>query len=103
MSYRDDADALLARTQALETDVRRLEAELAIALGRAGGGRKSADWIGTLIAKLPAGEQDLVVDLVGLLVTRRDYPSLASVTSDGLEPLIARLRVAFAARSGAAR
>jgi hypothetical protein len=99
MSYRDDADALLARTQALEIDVRRLEAELAAARGRTERPRKpTGDWIGTLMAKLPAGEQDLIVDLVGLLVTRRDYPSLESVTSDGLEPLIVRLRQAFAAR-----
>lgn len=97
MAYRDDADALLARTQALEGDVRRLEAELAAA--RADRPRaRNPEWMTALIAKLPAGEQDLVVDLVGLLVTRRDYPSLDGVTSDGLEPLIARLRLAFAVR-----
>jgi hypothetical protein len=98
VSYRNDADALFARNQALESDVRRLEAELQAAkLGRARSRNPDA-WIGALLAKLPATEQDLVVELVGLLVTRRDYPSLEGVAAQSLEPLITRLRLLFSAR-----
>ena len=98
MSYRDDADALYARNQALETDLKRLQAELEAARQGRARARNPDSWIGALIARLPAGEQDLIVELVGLLVTRRDYPSLEGVAAESLEPLMVRLRQLFSAR-----
>jgi hypothetical protein len=98
VSYRNDADALFARNQALETDVRRLEAELEAAKLARARARNPDAWIGALLAKLPATEQDLVVELLGLLVTRRDYPSLEGVAAQSLEPLVARLRTLFSTR-----
>jgi hypothetical protein len=106
VSYRDDADALLARNHALEHDLKRLEAELATARQGRARARNPDSWIGALVARLPAGEQDLIVELVGLLVTRRDYPSLEGVAAESLEPLVVRLRALFNARGslpGAAR
>jgi hypothetical protein len=106
VSYRDDADALFARNQALEHDLERLQAELEAARQGRARARNPDSWIGALVAKLPAGEQDLVVELVGLLVTRREYPSLEGVAAESLEPLVARLRALFSARGsspGAAR
>ena len=106
MSYRDDTDALFARNQALEHDLKRLQAELDAAKQGRARARNPDSWIGALVAKLPAGEQDLVVELVGLLVTRREYPSLEGVAAESLDPLVARLRALFNARGsspGAAR
>ena len=106
MSYRNDADALFARNQALEHDLKRLQAELDAAKQGRARARNPDSWIGALVAKLPAGEQDLIVELVGLLVTRRDYPSLEGVAAESLEPVVTRLRALFNARGsspGAAR
>lgn len=98
MTYRDDADALYARNQALEHDLERLRAELAAAREGRARARNPDSWLGALVGKLPAAEQDLVVELVGLLVTRRDYPSLEGVAAESLEPLITRLRALFTSR-----
>ncbi|MBZ0234285.1 MAG: hypothetical protein K8M05_18285 [Deltaproteobacteria bacterium] len=98
MTYRDDADALYARNQALEHDLKRLEAELEAARQGRARARNPDSWLGGLVARLPSAEQDLVVELVGLLVTRRDYPSLEGVAADSLEPLVTRLRALFSAR-----
>lgn len=110
MSYRDDAEARLARTQALEGEVRRLRAELddaragrpRRATGDAGAEargphavartRSSDLFLSALVARLPLAEQDLVTELVGLLTTHKDYPDLDAVTAAALEQLIVRLR-----------
>jgi hypothetical protein len=98
VSYRDDADALYARNQALEQDLKQLQAELEAARQGRARARNPDSWIGGLVSRLPSGEQDLIVELVGLLVTRRDYPSLEGVAAESLEPLVTRLRALFNAR-----
>ena len=106
MTYRDDVDALFARVQSLQAEVDRLrEAGEPRAAARAPGRTdervlaasqpRTSSWIGPLVARLPAAEQDLIADLVSLLTTRREYPALDEVSVEALDKLIARLRAAF--------
>lgn len=100
MSYRDDVDALFARVQALQRDVARLQAERDAPRTEERGPLaqsqpRTVGWIAPLIDKLPAGEQELIADLVTLFTTRREYPTLDSVSGEALAKLIARLQAAF--------
>ena len=101
MPYRDDAAALFARVQSLEAELARMRAgadrraDPAPAGPLAPSTPRTVHWIAALVERLPAGEQALVADLVALLVTRHDYPSLDGVSAEALEPLITRLRGAW--------
>lgn len=107
MSYRDDVDALFARVQALQQEVdrararddeRRDDARPARVEDRgplASSQPKTVGWITPLVARLAAGEQELIADLVTLFTTRREYPALETVSAEALEQLLARLRAAF--------
>lgn len=105
MTYRDDVDALFARVQALQAEVDRLREADSRAAARTPGRTdervlatsqpRTTSWIGPLVARLPAAEQDLIADLVSLLTTRREYPALDEVSVEALDKLIARLRATF--------
>lgn len=104
MSYRDDVDALFARVQALQAEVDRMHGErdddrrkdsAARPSPLAASQPKTVGWIGPLVARLPAGEQELIADLVSLFTTRREYPALDLVSAEALEKLVTRLRTSF--------
>jgi hypothetical protein len=118
VTYRDDVDALFARVQALQGELSRLRAEREDERRKADGGerrgkgdgderrgqvdgphaasqQKTTAWVGPLIARLPAAEQELIADLVTLLTTRHEYPTLTTVSEEALEKLVVRLRASF--------